>query len=148
MILHLVAGSTQGTFINRLVDGLMRVEGAYSLVLMTEQTMVAVRDPWGFRPLVLGRRGSAWVVASETCALGLIGAEFVREVEPGEMVIVDHDGIQSHSSHSQGDRVGRVFLSTFTLRVQTRQSSGGLSTTTEFSWAVFSLKRTQLKRMS
>ena len=95
VILHLVAGSGQGTFINRLVDGLMRVEGAYSLVLMTEQTMVAVRDPWGFRPLVLGKRGNATVVASETCALGLIGAEFVREVEPGEMVIVDRDGIQS-----------------------------------------------------
>jgi amidophosphoribosyltransferase len=95
VILHLVAGSVQETFINRLVDALMRVEGAYSLVLMTDQTMVAVRDPWGFRPLVLGRRGTAWVVASETCALGLIGAEFVREVEPGEMVIIDHDGVQS-----------------------------------------------------
>ena len=95
VILHLVAGSQQGTFINRLVDGLMRVDGAYSLVLMTDETMVAVRDPWGFRPLVLGKRGSAWVVASETCALGLIDAEYVREVEPGEMVIIDRDGIQS-----------------------------------------------------
>jgi len=95
VILHLVAGSQQGTFINRLVDGLMRVDGAYSLVLMTEETMVAVRDPWGFRPLVLGKRGTAWVVASETCTLGLIDAEYVREVEPGEMVIIDRDGIQS-----------------------------------------------------
>ena len=95
VILHLIAGSQQGTFINRLVDGLMRVDGAYSLILMTEETMVAVRDPWGFRPLVLGRRGSAWVVASETCALGLVEAEFIREVEPGEMVIIDHDGVQS-----------------------------------------------------
>lgn len=109
VILHLVAGSTQGTFINRLVDGLMRVEGAYSLVLMTEQTMVAVRDPWGFRPLVLGRRGSAWVVASETCALGLIDAEFVREVEPGEMVIVDHDGIQSLKPFPRRPRRACVF---------------------------------------
>ncbi len=95
VILHLVAGSQQGTFINRLVDGLMRVDGAYSLVLMTEETLVAVRDPWGFRPLVLGKRGSAWVVTSETCALGLIDAEYVREVEPGEMVIIDRDGVQS-----------------------------------------------------
>lgn len=94
VILHLVAGSKQGTFINRLVDGLMRVEGAYSLVLMTESKLVAVRDPWGFRPLVLGRRGDAWVVASETCALGLIGADYLREVEPGEMVIIDRDGMQ------------------------------------------------------
>ena len=95
VILHLVAGSGQGTFINRLVDGLMRVEGAYSLVMMTEDTMVAVRDPWGFRPMVLGKRGKSWVIASETCALGLIGAEYLREVEPGEMLIVDRDGVQS-----------------------------------------------------
>jgi amidophosphoribosyltransferase len=95
VILHLVAASQQGTFINRLVDGLMRIDGAYSLVMMTEETMVAVRDPWGFRPLVLGKRGAAWVVASETCALGLIDAEYVREVEPGEMVIIDRDGVQS-----------------------------------------------------
>jgi amidophosphoribosyltransferase len=109
VILHLVAGSGQGTFINRLVDGLMRVEGAYSLVLMTERTMVAVRDPWGFRPLVLGRRGSATVVASETCALGLIGAEFVREVEPGEMVIIDRDGIQSLRPFPRRPRRACVF---------------------------------------
>jgi len=109
VILHLVAGSGQGTFINRLVDGLMRVEGAYSLVLMTERTMVAVRDPWGFRPLVLGRRGSATVVASETCALGLIGAEFVREVEPGEMVIIDRDGLQSLRPFPRRPRRACVF---------------------------------------
>ncbi len=109
VILHLVAASTQGTFINRLVDGLMRVEGAYSLVLMTERTMVAVRDPWGFRPLVLGRRGSAWVVASETCALGLIDAEYVREVEPGEMVIIAQDGILSLKPFPRRPRKACVF---------------------------------------
>jgi amidophosphoribosyltransferase len=109
VILHLVAASGQGTFINRLVDGLMRVEGAYSLVLMTERTLVAVRDPWGFRPLVLGRRGSAWVVASETCALGLIDAEFVREVEPGEMVIIDRDGVQSLKPFPRRPRRACVF---------------------------------------
>ena len=109
VILHLVAGSQQGTFINRLVDGLIRVDGAYSLVLMTEDTMVAVRDPWGFRPLVLGRRGEAWVVASETCALGLIDAEFVREVEPGEMVIIDRDGIQSLRPFPRRPRRACVF---------------------------------------
>jgi amidophosphoribosyltransferase len=109
VILHLVAASGQGTFINRLVDGLMRVEGAYSLVLMTERTLVAVRDPWGFRPLVLGRRGSAWVVASETCALGLIDAEFVREVEPGEMVIIDGDGVQSLKPFPRRPRRACVF---------------------------------------
>ena len=109
VILHLIAGSTQETFINRLVDALLRVEGAYSLVLMTENTMVAVRDPWGFRPLVLGKRGDAWVVASETCALGLMGAELVREVAPGEMVIVDGDGEQSLRPFPRRPRRACVF---------------------------------------
>ncbi|MCK6505494.1 amidophosphoribosyltransferase [Myxococcota bacterium] len=95
VILHLVAASQQTTFINRLVEALSQVEGAYSLVLLTEDTLVAVRDPHGFRPLVLGRRGEAWAVASETCALDLIGAQVVREIEPGEMVIVDRDGVQA-----------------------------------------------------
>lgn len=95
VILHLLAGSRQETFVNRLVDALYRVEGAYSLVLLTADQLVAVRDPWGFRPLVLGRRGGAHLIASETCALDLVDAEFVREVEPGEMIIIDRSGLQS-----------------------------------------------------
>jgi amidophosphoribosyltransferase len=95
VVLHMLASSRQGTFVNRLVDALMQLEGAYSMVLLTEHTLVAVRDPHGFRPLVIGRRGGAWVVASETCALDLIDGTFEREVAPGEMVIIDSDGIQS-----------------------------------------------------
>jgi amidophosphoribosyltransferase len=95
VVLHLIAGSRQETFVNRLVDALYRVEGAYCLVLLTADQLVAVRDPWGFRPLVLGRKGGAHVVASETCALEFVDAEFVREVEPGEMLIIDQSGVQS-----------------------------------------------------
>lgn len=95
VVLHLIASSQQDTFISRLVDALMQVQGAYSMVLMTEDTLVAVRDPYGFRPLVLGRRGRARVVASESCAMALVDAELEREVEPGEMVIIDKDGVQS-----------------------------------------------------
>ena len=96
VLLHLIATSQQSTIINRLVDALSRVQGAYSLLVSTEDTLVAVRDPWGFRPLVLGRKGTAWVVCSETCALDLIGATYLREVEPGEMVIIDpREGLQS-----------------------------------------------------
>lgn len=95
VILHLLATSIQGTFVNRLVDALLQVEGAYSLVVQTEDTLVAVRDPMGFRPLVLGRVGDATVVASETTALDLIGGEFVREVAPGEMVIINAAGLTS-----------------------------------------------------
>ena len=95
VILHLVAASTQHRFINRLVDALTQVQGAYSVVLLTEDTMVGVRDPHGFRPLVLGRKDGAWVLASETCALELVGARYEREVAPGEMVIIDDEGMQS-----------------------------------------------------
>ena len=110
VILHLIATSAQTTLINRLLDALARVQGAYSLVLATEDTLVAVRDPLGFRPLVLGRRGSAWVVASETCALDLIGATYVREVEPGEMVIMEAgEGIQSLKPFPRRTRRACVF---------------------------------------
>ncbi|NOY28454.1 MAG: amidophosphoribosyltransferase [Oligoflexia bacterium] len=116
VILHLVAASAQTTFINRLVDALMRVEGAYSLVLMTPDTLVAVRDPHGFRPLVLGRRGSAWVVASESCALDLVGSELVREVEPGEMLIIDADGVQSLRPFPRKPRRSCVFENIYFAR--------------------------------
>ncbi len=109
VILHLIAGSPQSTFVNRLVDALARVSGAYSLVVMTGDTLVAVRDPMGFRPLVLGKRGDAWVVCSETCALSLIDGELVREVEPGEMVIIDADGLQSLRPFPEQPRRACIF---------------------------------------
>ncbi len=95
VVLHLLAASAQETFVNRLVEALYQVEGAYSMVLLAEGRLVAVRDPWGFRPLVLGRLGEAWVVASESCALDLLGARLIREVEAGEMIIIDAQGLQS-----------------------------------------------------
>ena len=86
VILHLLAGSDQKTFINRLVDALRRIEGAWCLLLLTPGRMVAVRDPFGFRPLVLGKRGGAWMVASESCAIEFAQGEVVREIEPGEKI--------------------------------------------------------------
>ena len=71
------------------------VEGAYSLVALHNDTLIGVRDPYGVRPLVLGRFENAWVLASETCALDIIGAECVRDIEPGEMVLIDENGVQS-----------------------------------------------------
>ncbi len=110
VILHLIATSQQSTLINRLVDALSRVQGAWSLLLATETTLVAVRDPYGFRPLVLGRRGSAWVACSETCALDLIGATLVREVQPGEMVIIDpREGVTSLRPFPRRPRRACVF---------------------------------------
>jgi amidophosphoribosyltransferase len=109
VILHLLATSQQSTFVNRLVEALYKVEGAWSLLLLTEERMVAVRDPRGFRPLVLGRRKDAWVVASESCALQLIEAELVREIAPGEMLIIDKDGLRSLHPWPQVARTACVF---------------------------------------
>src|SRR6185503_8745272 len=80
---------------NHLVHMMRRIEGAFSLVIMTENELIGVRDPYGFRPLCLGRIDDAWVLASETCALDLIHAKFVRDVEPGEIVIINQDGLTS-----------------------------------------------------
>jgi len=95
-IIHLMARSIQKTIPDRMKDALRLVEGAFSVIAMTRSKMIGVRDPLGVRPLVLGRHGSAWILSSETCALDIIDAEFVREVEPGEMVIVTDKGVESH----------------------------------------------------
>ncbi|CAN1173331.1 Amidophosphoribosyltransferase 2, chloroplastic [Linum perenne] len=96
-VLHLIAISKARPFLSRIVDACEKLEGAYSMVFVTEDKLVAVRDPHGFRPLVMGRKNcnGAIVFASETCALDLIDAEYVREVNPGEVVVVDKDGISS-----------------------------------------------------
>jgi amidophosphoribosyltransferase len=94
-IIHLMARSIQRSIPERMKDALRRVEGAFSIVAMTRSKLIGVRDPLGVRPLMLGRLGDAWVLSSETCALDIIGAEFVREVEPGEMVIATADGVES-----------------------------------------------------
>ncbi|QEM68572.1 amidophosphoribosyltransferase [Geobacter sp. FeAm09] len=92
IIIHLLAISHTNSLVDRIVDALNRIKGAYCLLFLTESRMIAVRDPNGFRPLCLGKLGDAWVVASESCALDLIEAEFVREIEPGEMIICTKDG--------------------------------------------------------
>mgnify|MGYP006274239563 FL=1 len=96
-IIHLMARSLQRDVPERMKDALRRVEGAYSIVAMTRTKLIGVRDPLGVRPLVLGRVGEdGWVLSSETCALDIIGAEFVREVAPGEMVVVtEAEGVKS-----------------------------------------------------
>ena len=95
VIIHLVATSRYPTLLDRFVDALRMVEGAYSLICMTPEGMIACRDPLGIRPLVMGRLGTAIVFASETVALDVVGAEFMRQIEPGELVQVDHKGVVS-----------------------------------------------------
>ncbi len=91
-IIHLTARSTKARIVDKLIDALHQVEGAYSLVALTSKKLIGVRDPNGVRPLVMGQLDGAYIFASETCALDIIGAEYVRDVKPGEMVVVDKDG--------------------------------------------------------
>ncbi|MBF0126347.1 MAG: amidophosphoribosyltransferase [Magnetococcales bacterium] len=96
VIVHLTALSRCKTFAERLVEALSQVQGSYALLAMNEQCIIGARDPYGLRPLVLGRVGkTGYVFSSETCALNLIEAEFVRDVEPGEVVVIGPDGIES-----------------------------------------------------
>src|SRR5687767_6036891 len=97
VILHLVARSHKGRFVDRFVDALRDIEGAFSLVGMTNKKLVGARDPLGIRPLVLGRLDGCPILASETCALDIIGAQYVRDVENGEIVVFDEDGAHSHT---------------------------------------------------
>lgn len=96
IIVHLLATSKANSLLDRISDSLNRIKGAYCLLFLTETRMVAIRDPNGFRPLCLGKLGSSYVVASESCALDLIDAEFIREIEPGEVIIITKDGLTSY----------------------------------------------------
>jgi amidophosphoribosyltransferase len=95
VILHLYARSKAPSVEEALVESIAQVRGAYSLVLLTKNRLIAARDPHGFRPLALGRLGEAWIVCSETCALDLIGASYVRDVEPGEVLVISDGGLRS-----------------------------------------------------
>jgi amidophosphoribosyltransferase len=96
IIFHLMATHAQHSFMDRLKHAVQRVEGAFSLVLLHRDQLIGVRDPNGFRPLCLGRKDDAYVLASETCALDLMGAKYVREVAPGEIVVISRNGVVSH----------------------------------------------------
>jgi amidophosphoribosyltransferase len=95
VIIHLIARSRQPTVIERLIDALSQVQGAYALVALSADALYGVRDPLGIRPLVIGDLDGAPILASETCALDIMGARFVRDVEPGEVVSATLSGIES-----------------------------------------------------
>jgi amidophosphoribosyltransferase len=104
IILNLLAQPSLNSRGNSLVETIRRLEGAYSLVIMTEDELIGVRDPHGFRPLCIGRLDGAWVLASETCALDLIHARFERDVEPGEIVVINKDGLSSLQAFPEQER--------------------------------------------
>ncbi|HXL69268.1 MAG TPA: amidophosphoribosyltransferase [Xanthobacteraceae bacterium] len=96
VVLHLVARSRRNRFVDRFIDALRSIEGAYAFVGLTGKKLVGARDPLGIRPLVLGQLDGKYILASETCALDIIGARYVRDVENGEVVIISADGLESH----------------------------------------------------
>ncbi len=95
VIIHLIASRTEQSLLDRVTYALNRIKGAYSLAILTEKSLVVARDPNGFRPLCLGKLKDSYVVASETCAFDLIDAEYVRDVEPGEVIIINEKGLRS-----------------------------------------------------
>jgi amidophosphoribosyltransferase len=97
VIIHLMAMSGQPLLMERIIEALHQVRGAYSLLFLSENELIAVRDSSGFRPLVIGQKDGAYVFSSETCALDLIGADYLREVEPGELILINKEGIRSVS---------------------------------------------------
>ncbi len=109
VLIHLVAKSKGTNTEERLVEAVRRLRGAFSLLVLTETRLIGLRDPYGIRPLVLGRLGSAYILSSETCAFDLIGAKFIRDVEPGEMLVIDQDGLHSYKPFGQLERKFCVF---------------------------------------
>jgi len=95
VIAHIVARSFKDNVIDAFIESLQQLRGAFSLIAMTQDSLIAARDPYGFRPLVLGRKDDSFIVASETCAFDIIDAEFIREIEPGEVLIIDDNKIMS-----------------------------------------------------
>ena len=124
VILHLLARAPAGPLEEQIAHALSQVQGAYSLLIMTLDALYAIRDPYGFRPLSLGRLGEAHVVASETCALDLMEASFQRDVEPGEILIISDSGISS--SRASSSWMPRAASARFTVS-STRSSSNGLA---------------------
>lgn len=109
VVVHLVAVSKEKTVIDRFIDALKNIKGAYAFVANTQDMLIGVRDPFGIRPLVLGKLGDAHILTSETCALDIIGADYVRDIEPGELIVIDKNGVKSQHPFAQTSRRFCIF---------------------------------------
>lgn len=109
VIIHLIALSHEDSTVERLISSLHRVEGSYSMVILTNKELIAARDPLGFRPLVLGKLKDSYIVSSETCAFDLVGAKYLREIEPGEILLINKEGIKSYMPFKKKDRKYCIF---------------------------------------
>ncbi len=142
VILHLLARAEGELLDDALVAALGRVQGAYSLLLLSENTLIAARDPYGFRPLCIGKFNGSYVVASESCAFDLINASYIREVLPGEVVAISGDQIRS-SELPTGPRQAKCILSMFISLGRTASFSTGRSRRVGNGWDVFWLRKLQ-----
>ena len=133
VILHLFARSDQKVVEDAVVDALRNLQGAFTLLFITPNALYGVRDPHGFRPLILGKLGDSHVLCSETCALDLIDATYVREIEPGEIVVIDGDGVDL-SAPSQRKRTASAYSSTSTFPGQTASFSEEVFTSLASRW--------------
>ncbi|HEU4928241.1 MAG TPA: amidophosphoribosyltransferase, partial [Candidatus Krumholzibacteria bacterium] len=109
VILHLIARSKEENLDAMIVDAVQKLRGAFSVLLLTKDSLIAVRDPQSFRPLCMGRKGDAVIITSESCALDIIGAEYIRDIEPGELVIVDERGIRSRKAFEPQQQAKCIF---------------------------------------
>lgn len=109
VIVNLIARSEKPTIEEKICESLAQIEGAYCLVIMTEDKLIGVRDPHGFRPLCIGKLNGGWVLASESCALDTVGAELIRDVEPGEIVVIDDSGLKSQKFGKDDPRALCIF---------------------------------------
>ncbi len=109
VMVHLLARSTKDNLVDKVKDALSQVRGAFSLLILTRDTLVAVRDPRGIRPLSLGKMGDGYIIASETCAMDIVGAEYLREVAPGELLFIDKSGLHSHYFDERAERAACIF---------------------------------------
>ncbi len=145
VVIHLMAQSRRESLIDRLTDALTVLRGSYSLVMLTEGKLIAARDPRGFRPLVLGRLKDTYVVASETCALDLIEARYIRDVAPGEIIIFDEDGLQSYFPFPEGRslvlRVSNISISPGPIRSSSARTSIRSGNRLARSWPARTISR-------
>jgi len=109
VVLHLIAKHLKEGLARAVIETMARIEGAYSMIIMTEDTLIAARDPKGFRPLCLGKLDSGYILASETCALDLVEAEYIRDIGPGEILIIDRDGHNSVQAAREGRKAQCIF---------------------------------------
>ena len=150
VIVNLIARSKAANTEDRIIEAVRRIEGAFSLVISTNDKLIGVRDANGFRPLCLGKTEHGYVLSSETCALDAIKAEFIRHIEPGEMVIIDDNGVRSRLFVESGKKKlikHFVCLNIFILLVPTVKLTARVCIRPALTWAVNLLVKPNMMRI-